>query len=62
MTTLEWLDDGNKEGGVAERQFVIKGGRGPVPGIMWSPEPAETPCRWCYSATVAAATSVTIDA
>ena len=43
MTTLEWLDDGNKEGGVAERQFVIKGGRGPVPGIMWSPEPAETP-------------------
>ena len=43
MTTLEWLDDGKKEGGVAERQFVIKGGRGPVPGIMWSPEPAETP-------------------
>lgn len=43
MTTLEWRNDGNKEGGVTERQFVIKGGSGSVPGIMWSPEPAETP-------------------
>jgi pimeloyl-ACP methyl ester carboxylesterase len=43
MTNIEWVGDGNKEGGVAERQFVIKGGKGPVPGIMWSPDPAETP-------------------
>ncbi len=43
MTTIHWLDDGNKEGGVAERQFVIKGGKGPVPGIIWSPDPVEAP-------------------
>ena len=34
MTALEWVGDGDKEGGVSERQFVINGGRGPVPGIM----------------------------
>ncbi len=43
MTTIHWLDDGNKEGGVAERQFVIKGGKVPVPGIIWAPDPVEVP-------------------
>ena len=43
MTTLEWIDEGFNEGGVAERQFVIKDGRSPVPGVMWTPELVEKP-------------------
>ena len=43
MTTIHWLNDGKNEGGVAERQFVIKGGKGPVPGIIWAPDPVESP-------------------
>ena len=43
MTTFEWKDDGLCEGQIEERQFVIKGGKKPVPGIMWSPEVIEKP-------------------
>ena len=43
MTSLEWTDEGFNEGGVQERQFVIKDGRGPVPGIMWTPELVKNP-------------------
>jgi len=43
MTTIHWLNDGKNEGGVAERQFVIKGSKGPVPGIIWAPDPVESP-------------------
>ena len=43
MTVLEWTNDGYNEGGVGERQFVIKDGKNPVPGIMWSPELVENP-------------------
>ena len=43
MATLEWIDEGFNEGGVAERQFVIKDGKNPVPGIMWTPELVENP-------------------
>ncbi len=43
MTTFEWIDEGFTEGGVAERQFVIKDGKGPVPGIMWTPKLVDTP-------------------
>jgi dienelactone hydrolase len=42
-TTFEWKDDGLCEGQVLERQFVIKGGKKPVPGIMWAPEVIEKP-------------------
>ena len=56
MMTIHWLNDGKNEGGVAERQFVIKGGKGPVPGIIWAPDPVESSC---CSATAVAATSVT---
>ena len=49
MTTIHWLDDGNKEGGVAERQFVIKGGKVPVPGIIWSPDSVEAPVPELFS-------------
>ena len=34
MTTLEWIDEGINEAGVQERQFVIKEGRSPIPGII----------------------------
>ena len=43
MTTLEWMDEGYKEGGVAEGQFVIKEGKNPVPGNMWTIELVENP-------------------
>ena len=43
MTTLEWIDEGINEAGVQERQFVIKERRGPVPGIMWTPQLVENP-------------------
>ena len=33
MATLEWIDEGFNEGGVAERQFVIRDGKNPVTGI-----------------------------
>jgi len=43
VSTLEWKDEGHTEGGVAERQFVIKAGKNPVPGIMWTPELVANP-------------------
>ena len=43
MTTFEWKDEGLCEGQIEERQFVIQGGKKPVPGIMWSPEVIEKP-------------------
>ncbi len=43
MTTLEWIDEGINEAGVQERQFVIKEGRSPIPGIMWTPQLVENP-------------------
>ena len=43
MTTLEWMGDAVNEGGLAERQFVINGGKGPVPGIIWAPDPVDAP-------------------
>ena len=43
MTTLEWIEEGINEAGVQERQFVIKEGRGSVPGIMWTPQLVENP-------------------
>ena len=43
MTNFEWKDEGLCEGQIEERQFVIKGGKKPVPGIMWSPEVIENP-------------------
>ena len=38
MATLEWNDEGFSEGGVKERQFVIKNDKKPVPGVMWTPD------------------------
>ena len=43
MSTFEWKDEGSSEGQITERQFVIKGSRKPVPGIIWSPEDAKGP-------------------
>ena len=43
MTAFEWVGDGVIEGQVNEREFVIKGGNGPVPGIVWTPEEIEKP-------------------
>ena len=43
MTTFEWKDEGFDEGQITERQFVISGGKKPVPGIIWMPEAAKGP-------------------
>ena len=43
MTTLKWINNGYNEGGITEREFVIKGGKNAVPGIMWTPELLEKP-------------------
>lgn len=43
MTTFEWDNEGSDEGQITERQFVISGGKKPVPGIIWTPEAAKGP-------------------
>ena len=43
MTKIEWVGDGVLEGQVNEREFVIDGGSGPIPGIIWMPEEADKP-------------------
>ena len=43
MTAFEWKDEGFSEGQITERQFVISGGKKPVPGIIWAPEAAKGP-------------------
>ena len=43
MTTFEWKGESLCEGQIHETQFVIKGGRQPVPGILWAPEEIDRP-------------------
>ena len=43
MTAFKWKDEGSSEGQITERQFVISGGKKPVPGIIWTPEAAKGP-------------------
>lgn len=43
MTTLEWQGENLCEGQIQERQFVVNGGKSPVPGILWAPEDIEKP-------------------
>ena len=43
MTTLKWMNNGYNEGGVAEHEFLIKGAKNAVLGIMWTPELLENP-------------------
>ena len=40
---LEWKDPGSTEAQINEREFVINGGKKPVPGILWTPDPVERP-------------------
>ena len=43
MSSLEWVGESVAEGQVAEREFVVRAGNGPVPGVVWMPEEAEKP-------------------
>ena len=40
---MEWKDEGLSEGQICEREFVITGGKKPIPGMLWMPDPAEGP-------------------
>ena len=40
---LEWKDPGSTEAQINEREFVINGGKKPVPGILWTPDTVERP-------------------
>ena len=40
---LKWIDEGSTEALITEREFVITGGKKPVPGILWTPESVEKP-------------------
>jgi len=35
--TLTWRDEGETEGGVTERGFIVQGERDEITGVMWSP-------------------------
>ena len=35
--TLTWRDEGETEGGVTERGFIVKGERDEITGVTWSP-------------------------
>ena len=43
MSTFEWKGEEYNEGQITERQFVIKSGKKPVPGIIWTPEASKGP-------------------
>ena len=43
MTAFDWKDEGLNEGQITEREFVITGGKKPIPGMLWMPETFERP-------------------
>ena len=43
MSTFQWKDEGLTEGQIIEREFVVTGGKKPIPGLLWMPETHEKP-------------------